>query len=107
MWNDRRYWNFDVGQDGATLQVRNVSLIVPPCALTKELTLTVAISCNASDMPKLPDNQHLVGPVVHFFPHGLTFQQPVTLSFNGITVMQESSKLLVLYRYEYTVFLLL
>ena len=92
VWNDRRYWNFHVGQDGAKLQVRNVSLTVPPGALMKQRTLTVAISCNASDIPKLPDNQHLVGPVMHFHPHGLRFQQPVTLSFHGITVMQESSK---------------
>ena len=101
VWNDRRYWNFEVGQDGAKLQVRNISLTVPPGALMEECTITVAISCNPSDIPKLPDNQHLVGPVVHFLPHGLKFQQPVTLSFHGITVMQESSKMLVLHRYEF------
>ena len=107
MLKDRRFWNFQVGQDGATLQVRSVSLTVPPGALTVERTLTVAISDNVSDIPKLPDNQHLIGPVVHLLPHGLKFQQLVTLSIHGLDIMLESPKMLVLYRYELYIILVL
>ena len=100
MLRDRYFWNFQVGQDGATLQVRSISLTVPPGALPVERTLTVGISDNTSDIPELPDNQHLIGPVVHLLPHGLKFQQPVALAFHGLDIMLESSKMLVLYRYE-------
>ncbi|KAI0219723.1 hypothetical protein LSAT2_028753 [Lamellibrachia satsuma] len=110
VWNDRFYWNFQVGPEGAKLevknvsqtfpqdapeierdslfgpegsnvQVKNVSLTIPPDALEKELTITIAISWNRSDLPKLDDGQFLVGPVVHCLPHGLYFKRPVKLSF--------------------------
>jgi len=84
--------------------VRNVSLTIPPNALPHELTLTLAISCNTSDVPDLSDNQHLVGPVVHCLPHGLEFNKPVTLSFHDLNVREKSCKILVKYRYKAILF---
>ena len=103
MLNDRRYWNFHVGPEGCCIHVRNVSLTIPKGALEKERTISIAFSYNTSDQPKLPYNQLLVGPVVHCLPHGLSFKQPVTLSFDyNPEAVQESSKMLVLYRYTIT-----
>ena len=80
--------------------MRNISLTIPPGALEEQLTITMAISYNEEDLPKLPDKQLLVGPVVHCLWHGLEFKRPIKLSFDyGPEAVQASSKMLVLYRY--------
>ena len=82
--------------------MRNISLTIPQGALEEELTITMAISSNEEDLPKLPDNQHLVGPVVHCLWHGLEFKQAVKLSFDyDPEAVQVSSKMLVLHRYAH------
>ena len=80
--DDRFYWNFNVGPKGDTLHLENVALVIPEGALDRELTVTLAISCNAADMPKLSDGRCLLGPVIHCLPHGLHFDKPATLSFD-------------------------
>ena len=98
--DDRFYWNFLVGPGGDTLQLENVSLVIPEGALERELTVTLAISCNSSDMPLLTDDQRLFGPIIHCLPHGLQFKKPVTLSFDDshATMLQELPNLEVLCR---------
>ena len=61
--------------------MKNVSLTIPPDVLKKVLAITIAISWNRSDLPKLDDGQFLVGPVVHCLPHGLYFKRSVKLPF--------------------------
>ena len=80
--------------------MKNVSLTIPPGALEEELTITMAISSNKKDQPKLPHNQLLVGSVVHCLWHGLKFKRQIKLSFDyDPEEVQASSKMLVLYRY--------
>ncbi|KAI0235002.1 hypothetical protein LSAT2_014615 [Lamellibrachia satsuma] len=84
---DRLYWNVNAGPAGATLEAMNVSLIIPPGALDRKITVTLVISGNKSDLPQfkngqLNDDERLVGPVVHCLPHGLHFKKPVTLLFD-------------------------
>ena len=88
------------GPEGSNVQVKNVSLTIPPDALEKELTITIAISWNRSDLPKLDDGQFLVGPVVHCLPHGLYFKRPVKLSFQceqKVMDMQVLSRYVILF----------
>ncbi|KAI0213683.1 hypothetical protein LSAT2_001257 [Lamellibrachia satsuma] len=84
---DRLYWNVNAGRAGAALEEMNVSVTVPPGALERNITVTLVISGNKSDLPQfkngqLNDDQRLVGPVVHCLPHGLHFKKPVTLLFD-------------------------
>ena len=102
MLNDRCYWNFQVGKEGASLRVRNVSLTIPQGAIDKEITITLAISENAFDIPKSSGSRVFVGPVVHCLPHGLYFKRLVKLAFDySPEEVQEPSKMLVLYRYVF------
>ncbi|KAI0230594.1 hypothetical protein LSAT2_019088 [Lamellibrachia satsuma] len=100
VWNDRRFWNFKVGPEGATLHVRNVSFTIPAGALEKKVIITIVISCKKSDEPKLKDDQRFIGPVVYCLPHGLSFKRPVTLQFNyDLEAVPASSSMQLWYRY--------
>ena len=82
VWRDRFYWNINVGPTGANIEATNISLKIPQDALDSEVTITLAISWNKADLPRLQDDQRLVGPIIHCLPHGLRFKKPVTLSFD-------------------------
>ena len=71
-----------MGPSGGELEVMNVKLSIPEGALDRDTTITIAISNNKSDRPKLKNDQSFVGPVVHCLPHGLRFNKPVTLLFH-------------------------
>ena len=79
--DDRFYRNFHVGPRGDTLELENTTLFIPEGALNREHTITLAISCNEADMPELSGDERPFGPIVHYLPHGLTFDRPATLSF--------------------------
>ena len=101
-WNDRHYWNVQIGHNGKTVCMGDVSLTIPEGALEHEITITIGISQNPSDLPELRPNQAVVGPVVHCLPHGLSFKQPVTLSIDcDPEVVQESSVITALSRYVF------
>ena len=77
----------NVGRKGATFEVMNVSLEIPPEALERKVTITLVISCNESDLSRLTahlndDDKRLVGPVIDCLPRGLKFKKPVMLSFD-------------------------
>ena len=101
-WNDRHYWNVQIGYNGKTVRIGDVSLTIPEGALEHEITITIGISQDPSDRPELQANQALVGPVVLCLPHGLSFKRPVTLSIDcDPEVVQESSVITALSRYSF------
>ena len=66
-----------IGPDGGTVTTGDASVEVPEGALTKVTLITVAESDVTVDAP---EGYVLAGPAIAFTPHGLSFEEPVTLT---------------------------
>lgn len=65
-----------IGSSGGTVVIEDVSIEVPPGALKKDETLTVS---ETEEAP--PKGYEAYTPVYRFEPQGLTFAEPVTVTF--------------------------
>src|SRR5688572_21140848 len=66
-----------IGSEGGTVSAGEASVEVPEGALTAPTEITVATVEVELDAP---EGYALVGPAIAFTPHGLTFEEPVTLT---------------------------
>lgn len=56
--------------------INNVSLEIPPGALSNDCTITIGLITNP---PALPDNTKAIGKVIELGPSGITFSQKISI----------------------------
>lgn len=84
-----------VGADGGSVASDSgVKVIVPPGAMTQEVTIRVAQ--DATGAPPLPGWTQAAGPTVAITPHGAEFSEPVTVRLPMPTVtLQDNQRLFI------------
>jgi hypothetical protein len=69
-----------IGPDGGTIQGENVSLTLQSSSLSQETVIYIYETVTSENVD-LPEGSTLVGTPWAFTPHGLTFEQPITIQF--------------------------
>ena len=69
-----------VGPEGGEFQSGSLSLTVPPGAVSSETLIQAQFVFDAEPMPT-EDNWFVLSPILALQPHGLSFEEPVSIRF--------------------------